>query len=305
MDADESLQEAGDETFIWEDPRERPRDGATVIRERAGRLDLETFAPLVAQHTGLHRAEAAKICQAGHGVLVDNIDVSAAEALAAALHAHGEPCFVIPAAFLIPLPRAKAIHGLRLLKRELQLVDAAGHVQTVPWDKLLLLAAAHVPVERTVQRSAPDNLFTRRVSYGAVALGGAAGAAIAAAGSAVTSGPRARQSSALHTLANIVALHPLRRFEFDGRELDYSVLGEQVQPSSEANARLILRWLLTVAPHLRCNLEADQMRAGIEAPLPVHTRHDLDATVHWMINLARFGTGAAAGGEGPQESAPE
>lgn len=305
MDADEPLQDASDESFIWDDPRERPRDGATVIRERSGRLDLEIFAPLVAQHTGLHRAEAAKICQTGYGILVDNIDLAAAEALAAALQAHGEPCFVIPAAFLIPLPRAKAVHGLRLLKTELHLVDAAGHVETAPWDKLLLLAAAHVPVERTVQRIAPDNLFTRRVSYGAVALGGAAGAAIAAAGGAMTSGPRTKQSSALHTVANIVALHPLRRYEFDGRELDYSVLGAQVQPSSEANARLMIRWLLTVAPQLRCNLDADRLRAGAEVPLPVQSRHDLDAAVHWMINLARFGTGAAAGGEGLQESAPE
>jgi len=169
MDADEPVEEGSGDDFTWEDPRERPRDGATLIRERSGRLELETFVPLVAQHTGLHRSEAAKVCQAGHGILVDNIETAVAQALAADLNAHDEKCFIIPAAAVIALPRAKPIHGLRLLKAELHLVDAAGHVEVVPWDKLLILAAAHVPVEKTTSTGTGGNLFTRHVSYGAAA----------------------------------------------------------------------------------------------------------------------------------------
>ena len=59
---DIELQDDNRDGIIWEDPREGPRDGATLIRRRSGPLDIEVFPPLLIQYAGMVKPDATKAC---------------------------------------------------------------------------------------------------------------------------------------------------------------------------------------------------------------------------------------------------
>lgn len=273
-------EQADDEPFFWDDPREKPREGATIVRLREGQLDLQTFPPLLMHYLGLYRGDAIRTCAQGKGIIVDNVDVGVAEGLAEAFRAHGEDCFVIPAAFLVPLPPARPVHSARPTETDLQPVDSAGRVHSAPWDKAIVLAAAHVAVETVSTRWVPG-----RRGVCAAMLGGMAGAVIA---HGIGGERKTTSHSTLHTLVNLVYLGKLRRYRIDSREFDYRLLGKHVQPSSEGNIRTLLQWLLPRVPRARTNLDRHGLLTGAPRAIPTMTEHALEDTVQWLINLERF-----------------
>lgn len=285
LDAEDEEEEEGG--LIWEDPREKPRTGATLIRKRTGRLDLETFAPVVSHYVGLHRADAAAVCAHGRGILLDNIDIAAAEALAAHLQSLGEDCFVIPAEHLVPLPEERHVVRARMTREELHLYETSGEEHSAPWSRLLLLAMARVAVTTTVARPKAGNILTRKISYGAAVVGGAYGAALSAAVAGSATSQHAHSTSH-HTYADLVFLHPLRRLRINAREFDYAILGDQVQPASEANLRALARWFVHAAPQVRTNFDSRRLLETGEIDVQHTDLHELEALVHWLINLARF-----------------
>jgi hypothetical protein len=280
----EEIQER--ERMLFDDPREKPRDGVTIIRLHAGRLDLETFADLFIQHLRMLRPEATRVCLQEGGILFDNIAPEVAKALAQDLQAHGEECFLIPAADLVPLPRAKPIHAVSLTEEDVSFADATGHVESVPWGKSIVLALGHVLVEQRTDKVVHRGLLTQNVGM-AGALGGLTGADLAGGlGGGVKHKMVTTQDERLYL--DFVALGPLRRYRIDAGECDYSVLGDQRQLSSVSNLRLLADLLLRHAPQLRTNFDAPQKPTQAATPLPKLSLHGMDAVVQWLVNLVRF-----------------
>lgn len=263
---DETEAEDGES---WDDPREAPRTGATIIRKRWGRLSLEVFAPLLMEYGRLHKPDATNACGRGGGILADNIEINAAEALAEALRAHGEDCFVVPAAHLVALPRERPIRAARLTRDGVALRDAAGHSESGPWKKGIVLAMAHVSVTTTTTKRSPSSVVSHRA--------GPAGGGIAT-----------KRSSDTRTLADMVFLGKLRRYRISAPAFDYSILRDQLQPRSEDNILALVRQFLGAAPHLRTNFDAQQLASSGETEIPTHSTREFDDVVHWLINLVRF-----------------
>ena len=268
---------------------DKPRDGSTLIRRRAGRLDLETFAPLFAQSLGIYKGDATKLCMQEDPLLLDNIEPPKAQAVMEALAAHGEDCFIIPAADLVPLPRRKPAHALKLTQEEIGFVDAAGGVESVPWGQAIVLVAGHVPFTTTDRKAVVGfGLLGRKLNYGAAAAGLGAGAAVLLQNAIDGGAPvQTVTTSSAHTWVDLVFLKPLRRFRIDGREFDYTLLGDQRQPASEANILTLVRWLLHYLPPVRTNMDTEQLEHTGRTSLPTYSDHGFNHTVRWLINLVR------------------
>ena len=293
-DEESADDQAQDENGIfWGDPREKPRTGATIIQSECGRLDIELFPPLLMEYAGMHKPDATRACASEGGLLVDNVDCDVAETLAEVLKAHGEDCFVVPAADVIPLPRERQTHAARLTPSDLGPVDAAGRVEAAPWEKAIALAMGQVAVVDTRVKSA-DGVLSHRLSA-ATRMGGVG---VVAAGIGSSPGRKTTvKRSRSQVLMDIVFLGKLRRYRIESREFDYKILGDQRQPGSEANIRALARCFLRAAPGMRTNFDAKRLMATGAASIPRYSECDFDETVHWLINMVRF--------EGAQEVGPK
>lgn len=281
---DEQLTER--ERMLFEHPEDRPRDGASLLRRRSGRLPLETFAPLFVELLGVIKADATGLCQQESGVLLDNVDPGLAEQVAAALRQRDEDCLVIPAAEVTVLPRPQPVHALRFTKSGLAFGDATGHATPLAWEELTALAVAHVAVEET-KRKSTGSVLTRNLGA-AGAFGGVTGVALAG-GFSAGAGTKLVKSSATHQFLDLVAADGPLYFRVDARQFDYRVLGNQLQPGSLANLLTLTRWLLTYAPGLLTNLDAEELKRTGTTHLANHTVHGLTEVSQWLLNLARLG----------------
>lgn len=274
------------ERLLFADPNDRPRDGATVIRLRADRLSLETFAPVFVDLLGLIKADATHLCQQESGILLDNVEHGLAEQVAKALQAQGEDCFTVAAGEIMALPRPRQVINLQFTKAGLALGNATGDPTQVGWDEVAALAVAHVPVE-TTQKKTSSSALMANVGMG-FAVGGLGGAvAMAALNPAINT--RTVKSSAMHQFLDLASGDGSLYFRIDARQFDYSVLGDQLQAGSTANILTLTRWLLTYMPEIKTNLDAEQVKAKGTAPLAVHSPHGLEQVSQWLLNLAKFG----------------
>jgi len=273
------------EAMIFEDPREKPRDGVTILRRRCGRLDLETFTPIFVYDGGLPKVEATALCQHAGGILLDNIEFDRAEKLVAALNQAGEDCFTVPAAEIIELPREVQVHRARITREHVDFVDITEKFERALWAKTVVLTMGRVTLvaEKTVTTA--KSAFTRKI--GGVAMLGPTGAALGAAMSPVLTS-KTKRSSSLHTIVDIVALAGLRRFRIDGRSFDYTILGDTVQPGSEANVRLLVRWFLQQAPHAMTNFDAAELVSKGDTDIPAYDERGFDAVSHWALNMIKL-----------------
>jgi hypothetical protein len=272
------------------DRREQPRTGATVIRLRQGKLEVEACAPLLVRYAGLHRPDAAAVCARAGGMLADNLDPAQASALVAALQALGEPCFAVPAAEVVPLPRAVPIHAAQLSPTDLGPLDTVGRPQEAPWEKAIALVLAAVPVVEAQRK-----VVHHRAPLGGMALAGAVGFGLAGAVAgkaldrALGTEQRTVSKTDRHVWLDVVFLHPLRRYRIESGKFDYSVLGKQLATTGANNVQTLARRFLAYAPHVRTNVNAAELHKLGSLPLPHLPEKAFNETVHWLINLARFG----------------
>lgn len=253
----------------------QPRTGASIVRLRSGRLDLETFAPIFVELLGLVKGDATHLCQHESGILLDNIPQVVAEQVAAALQQHGEDCFLIPAADVVVIDRPEPVHDIRFVKQGVVLHDKEGHPSDVPYDRLAVLAISHVIIDETHLKKHPPGL----VQY---------------LGMGATSYAPLHLSETVHSSEMVHCLDLAGPdgsvyFRLDAAEIDFHVLGDQRQPTSLANLLTLGRWMLTYAPGLRSNIDAEALRHTGKAPLPMHSAYGLTQVSQWLVNLAKFG----------------
>lgn len=276
------------ERMIFEDRRELPRTGATILRVRNTRLDLETFTPLFVQHLQVPKFEATRLCQLDSGTLLDNIDPGLAERIAADLRAHGEECVVVPAVKIVKLPRPHLICAMQFHQTGVEVRGAGEDWHHIRWEDLSCLAMGQVAVEEVKRTS--RSLLTRRIT----SPGYLAGDPISTIASA--SVPRSNvsvsKSSSQHQLVEIVSLLPLAYCRLDARHFDYSILGDQRQDGSTANVLTLARWLLHYASHMRCNIDAEQLKQTGKTVMPGTDQHGLMEVSEWLANLAQFSEAA-------------
>jgi hypothetical protein len=278
MTDDEELELVRErEAMIFEDPREAPRVGATVLRLRSTRLDLETFAPLLVERLHVPKFEATKLCQLHHGMVLDNVEPAVAEAVAADLRAHGEECLVVPAAKILKLPRPHPVHAMRLSKTGLAVRSTSEDWYELHWADLSCLTMGTTAVEEV-----------KRTSKGLLSQNITASVTNVVTGSA-RSNMNVSKTSTQHPLLDFVSLMPLAYCRIDGRHFDYSLLGDQLQSGSMANLLTLARWLLTYAPQMRANVDIERLRQTGTTALPSTDLHGLMEITEWQANLVGCG----------------
>lgn len=279
-------EDPSDPNFILdaiEDPRLKPRTGATVIRLRAGRLDINTCPEILIERGHMYKPDATKLCSQGPGVLLDNIDQKVATELTAALAEVEEPCFVVPAAEILRLPPVAALPTLRMTKTELQASDVKGKVHCCPWPQAVVLSLAHVELESTETRVVRRSILNARIA-GAGGIGGVVGAATMHGSERKT-----ETKSTSHSLLDLVFRDPWRRYRINPQHFDFSLLGDQLQPASEANLLNLARWLLYAAPQSQTNVDRERLAATSQVDLPRLSERQFEDLSYWLLNLAHFG----------------
>jgi len=272
------------EQMIFEDARERPRDGASILRLRNTRLALETFAPLFVEHLRVPKFEATKLCQLDSGLLLDNIEEKLAEAIASELRARGEECIVVPAGEMVQLPRPHPAHAMRLDKTGLSVRGATEDWYHIAWTDLTCLTMGQAAFEEVKRTS--RGLLNRRITSPAAM--GEIGVSTIATVIAPRSNTSVSKSSTHHELIELVSLSPLAYCHIDARHFDYSLLGDQLQNSSTANALTLARWLMTYAPQMRTNVDLPRLMQTGRAPIPSVTLPGLREITGWLANLAKL-----------------
>lgn len=277
------------EKEVFEDPRELPRTGSTILRLKSGRLDLEVFPRVFVNRLGLLKSEATKLCQQESGILADNSEPKLAEALADDLRELGEECVTMPSADLIMLPRPYPVHAARLTRSGLCLRGTSEEWRQVAWEELAVVALGNVAFEEQHTRST-DSLLTRRITPISAmgGVGGAVGAAMAATG-ALQSRTSTTKSSQLHQLLDVVGASGEQYYRIDARHFDYSILGDQRGNSSTANILTFCRLLLSYAPKAWTNLNTIQLQQTGACPIPSHSLHGLADIAKWLLNLRKLG----------------
>jgi hypothetical protein len=278
---DEVLQR---EQMIFEDARERPRDGVSILRRRNTRLDLETFAPLFARLLQVPKFEATKLCQLDSGLLLDNIEAKLAETVAAELRTRGEECLIVAAGEMVQLPRPHPVNAMRLDKQGLAVRGTTDDWYRLAWSDLTCLAMGQAAFEETKRTS--RGLLTRRITSPGY-MGGDPISTIASA-VAPRSNVSVSTSKSQHELIEIVSLIPLAYCHIDARHFDYSLLGDQRQNASTANALTLVRWLLTYAPQMRTNIDLERLMQTGRTPIPSVTQTGLREISGWLANVAKF-----------------
>lgn len=249
-------------------------EGAAVLRFSADPLSVEGFPDVLVAHLGLVRAEAATVCRNAGGILLEDAGAAQAQAIAADLRALGEDCLVVPSSRLISLPRSLPIHSAALTAADLGPTDAAGGRDSAPWQDALAMVMGHVPHEEIQTHT------RRRLS--SLALGGIPGMAVG------TSHKTTTKRASTRVLLQIVFDDPVRCYEINSREFDYSLLGAQLQPNSEANIQALARWFLHACPGLRVNFDHDRLLQTGRAELPLSTPKGLNQTARWLVNLEKL-----------------
>lgn len=256
-------------------PAQQSRDGVSLVRLRTGRLNLETFAPVFVETLGLMRGDATHLCQHESGILLDNIPRPVAEQVAAALQQHGEDCFLIPAAEVVALDPPRQVHDLRFVKQGVILHGPEGEQADVPFEQLAALAISHVIINETHLKQHPPGL----VQY---------------LGMGATSYAPLHLSETVHTSEMLHYLDLAGRdgsvyFRVDAAQVDFHMLGEQMQPTSLGNLLTLGRWMLTYASQLRTNVDVNALEHTGTTRLPMHSAHGLTQVSEWLLNLAKFG----------------
>lgn len=282
-DDEEEIRER--ERMIFEDARERPRDGVTILRLRNTHLDLETFAPIFVRHLQVPKFEGTKLCQLDSGVLLDNIDPALAEAVAADLRANGEECVIVPAIKIVKLPRPRPVVAMQFSKAGVAVRGATDDWYRIAWSDLRCLAMGQAAFEE-VKRTSRGLLNRRITSPGAM---GEVGVSTLATAIAPRSNTTVSKSSRQHELLELVSLVPMAYCRIDGRHFDYSVLGEQRQDSSTANLMTLARWLLHYAPQMRSNVDTERLRQTGKTGVPPVDQHGLMEISEWLANLSELG----------------
>ena len=251
-----------------------PRDGVTIIRRKSGNLNLEVFAPILIQDLGMPKADATHACARPDGLFLDNIAPSAAQAIADALHAHGEDCLVVPASEIVPLPASRPVHSATLHKDGVTFTDAAGKTAEESWNSGLAVAVGHVVVEveelKQVHRSLINQQFTSR---------------------GVPVGPQKelflRTGPQTEPLISVVFADLSRAYRIYARAFDYEALGDQRKEDSADNFMTLARWLLFAMPHSRTNIDAPALEQTGTTALPEYPSEVVfHGVTHWLINLA-------------------
>ena len=264
------------------------RDGATVLRLRWGRLDLDTFTAAFEQTVHLCEPDARRLCFLSPGILADNADPAAASALAAALQERGEPCLVVPSAELLPLPSVTPVTHLRLTSAGVHPVAVGEEGELCPWASAAALSLAHVHGETT--RVVPESTgMILEHALTATVYGGLWGLAHVPSDLPVS-------VETLGAQLDLIFTAPARRLRIDAHKFDFLLLGDQLQTTGEANIHDLARWFLTAAPALRTNVDAQELLATGRAALPQLSPPLFDDLGHWLLNLAHFSPPTAAGG---------
>ena len=261
------------------------RDGATVIRLRWGRLDLEALTQTLVKAGHLCEPDVARLCFLSPGILADNIDPAVAAALAAALQAQGEPCVVVRAAELVPLPPATVVSHVELSSTGLHPIVAGAAAEECPWQSATSLALAHIHL-----------LGSKTIAEPTLGIiGHTLSSFVNVWGVPVEKIPMTMEvpTESLTAYLDLAFSTPVRRYRIQSDHFDFSLLGKQLQMTAEANIHDLARWFLTAAPQVRTNVDAARLLATNQAPLPQLSVPQFDDLTHWLLNLAHFGEKAS------------
>ena len=189
----------------------------------------------------LARADAPQLVRRAHGVLVDSLSRADAEALADALADQDQHVEVVEQAWR-DLPQARSCRRAVVAAEGFQHQDLYGRSSTVPWRRILLLAAGRYGTRRRVQSK--ELIVPLRSSSAGWRGGKSTMDRLMDAGLGV-SNYEEREDEV--TVLELVTDEPARyRIQLD--QFDYSYLGARRGHSAAQNFPLLVTDVVTHAP---------------------------------------------------------
>lgn len=193
--------------------------------------DREALAPLLTEHLGMTRTDAAIQARLAPGVVRGEYSPQQAAAAAVAIRLLGLQAQIIPGPDVPVLHPQERVHHLRWPEGGLLVLDPLGsHAETVPWEHLDLMSVGLVSsdVGKPVTPRSATVLATGRQH-------------LTEGGSTAVSPPQ------LEML--LVCRDPFRVLRLEAPHLNYEFLGSRRLAGSAENFRLLAEDLLALAPH--------------------------------------------------------
>lgn len=241
--------------------------------------DREALAPLLAEHLGITRTDAAIQARLAPGVVRGEYSPQQAAAAAAMIQRLGLQARVIPGPDVPVLHPQERVHHLRWPGGGLLVLDSLGiHAETIPWDHLDLVSVGLVvPV---AAKSAAARSTT----------------VLATGRQHLTEESTATSPPQLELL--LICRAPFRVLRLEAPHLNYEFLGTRGASGSAGNFRLMVADILAQAPHVyRTPATRAWLRGDPAASYRYDSAGELERTtqLHLLIHRQAHGSGDKEG----------
>jgi hypothetical protein len=224
---------------------------ALVILSENAELELPRTGPELAAELGMVAYDVIAAFNRSRVLPFESLPDAKAEAAAALLEARGVPAAAVAADLLPPDPQVFAVRNADALEAGLDVqTDLAGHMRTVPWERVAVLSAARMTASRQVSTGP-------RVSP---AARGSSGMGMGLRFPRIKMPRKEKRSETCEVLALLPAAAAVEmRFHSNGFNFDY--LAGRLSSSARENIRTFGRDLVErasgarVAPGLRALVE--------------------------------------------------
>ncbi|MFA5975561.1 MAG: hypothetical protein WC859_05270 [Elusimicrobiota bacterium] len=252
-------------------------------------LDFSKVAQALSKIRRIPLADAAQQARTQWGLIIEAVDEGVAVEWENQFTTLGVVVRMVNPSQVVSPPSAVSVSQLVLSKDHLTVTPAGGHALDIPMKDLWLLGACVFEEDSTttVTRQEGPSIGQRVASAGV----------FLATGLPLSIGPKKQtvetkqHHSETHVYLDLITRLPDARYRLDGRQLDYSILGDRKQYHAMGNFRQLLQVISQSASDAWRNRGADILLANRSlAEMSYRSLSDLDHELRWLLTLRSLPT---------------
>lgn len=259
-------------------------EGFAVVLSRPEALQPPAIANVLGAFRKMPFQDAIRIARNCWGVVLEGLARKEAEDLMGRLNDAGMQSFVTHPSLLAGFPELRPVKKASVGPEGLGLLD--GELETVAWDRVLLLAAAGVSVteQRKIKVKEGPDAADRALNIGIML---ATGLPIKV-GKQEKEVEKTIETTDLLFYLDLFLKEPARRLRIDGQNFDFSCLRERKLYNVLGNLRLLVGDLVAFAPAAARNRGTRVLAENRPIrEMGYLTLEDLDRESRWLLTLIR------------------
>lgn len=261
-----------------------------IFQETLGAIDVFSVGVALQEIKRVPMADATRLARHAFGIVDEGVTEPLAIAIQKRLNSLGIPVFLVPSAEVKEYPSPVSVRQAACLEEGFRMEVSSECLDSVPWEHVVLLSAGHVEIEETVRTAGPSSPLFATVHATSLLTG-----LPMAYGDMEPRRPKKKTRRFERSLFRILCSDPIRSFQIDKDQFNFSGLGKKIQMDTISNMRLTLQEIMDKAPHVLLDQNAaafmeGDMRSVVDFPTPADFEEYHRWLFHW-VNRPRSGPG--------------